>query len=92
MKTAYLGIADSSGLRLLIPEREHAARFLVRRAFRWNAVCFWAVIDDAFYLTVRTELERGESHNALRLVQLLASDIGTVLPSTYVRDDLADTA
>ncbi len=72
MRKAYLGIAEPAGLHVLVPETAHAAGFLVRRAERLRAVCFWAVIDDAFYVALCLELERGERLNALRLLQLLS--------------------
>jgi len=92
MRKSYLGIACPSGLILLIPENRHAERFLVRRACRLDAVCFWAVIDESFYSTIHCELERGEAMNGLKLVQLLAQDVGTVLPSTHAREPLIDFA
>jgi len=86
MRKAYLGIAGPCGLHLLVPETTHAATFLVRRAERLNAVCFWTVIDDAFCYAIRMELEHGESANALRLLQFLADEMGTILPSTFTRE------
>jgi hypothetical protein len=92
MRTAYLGIADRAGLRTLVIETSHASRFLVARASRMNAVCFWVVIDDAFAASVRMELDCGERRNAMTLLQLLLDDIGTIIPSTWPSDDLLDTA
>jgi hypothetical protein len=85
MKDSYLGIADQYGLRTLVPETEHGGSFLVRRAQRMNAVCFWVVIDRLYVDAVLAELERGEADNSLQMLQLLADEIGSLLPSTYQR-------
>ena len=87
MRTAYLGMADNSGLRILIPETEHAGRFLTKRAARLNAVCFWTVIDEAIYVSICNELQNGDLVGGLILVQLFADEIGTILPGTFDRDE-----
>lgn len=92
MRNSFLGIADPGGLRALVPETEHAICFLSHRARRTNSVCFWAVIDSSLASVVIRELFRGEHAGALQLVQLLANDIGTILPDTYTREKLLDTA
>ena len=92
MRNAYLGIADHSGLRLLVPETAHAGRFLTKRAARLNAVCFWTVIDEAFYFSIRNELHNGDLQGGLRLLQLFAEEVGTILPGTFDRDELFGAA
>jgi len=76
MRDSYLGLADRSGLRLLIPEREHVSRFLTRRALRESSVCLWAVIDTVHHQAISAELLSGEWLNALCLLELLAVDFG----------------
>lgn len=80
MRKSYIGILNQSGLDTLLPEENHIDRFLLRRAMRENAVCFWAVIDDSVYVTIRQELAFGQKQNAARLLQLLAIDSGAILP------------
>lgn len=80
MRKSYIGILDRSGLSVLLPEAEHVDRFLLRRALRKNAVCFWAVMDDAVAQSIRMELSVGQHQNAARLLQLLATDYGAILP------------
>ncbi len=85
MKDSYLGIADQHGLRTLVPETEHGGSFLVRRAERMNAICFWVVIDRFYVGAILAELDRGEAGNSLQMLQILADEIGCLLPSTYRR-------
>lgn len=91
MRDSYVGIVDSSGLRWLVPETEHAARFLVWRAGRCRGCCFWAVIDDSLAVAIELELERGQAANALQLLQLFAVDLGPILPDTYDSEKLTST-
>ena len=92
MRKAYLGIVDHTGLRMLVPETGDAQRFMLRRAVRSKAVCFWSVIDEALVAAIRMELERGQFEDALCLLQLLAHDLGAIPPGTYARENLRDTA
>ncbi|MBC7816358.1 MAG: hypothetical protein IAG10_05645 [Planctomycetaceae bacterium] len=100
MKRAFVGIAQQDGLLTLLPERRDVTQFVWRRAQRTKAVCFWAVIDQSIANTILAELEAGESHNALILLQTLAVELGPVVPeenSTEIRDcnderTLAETA
>ncbi len=85
MKEAYLGIADRNGLKMLVPETDHGGSFLVKRAQRMQAVCFWVVVERAYVTTILNELDRGEATNALSLLQILADGMGSLLPSTYQR-------
>lgn len=80
MRKSYIGILNHSGLDVLLPETQYVDQFLLRRALRENALCFWAVIDDSLFDAIRNELAAGEKRNAARLLQLLASDCGSILP------------
>ena len=80
MRNSYIGILNHAGLSVLVPEEHNVDRFLLRRAIRENALCFWAVIDDAVVTAIRTELSFGQTKNAARLLQILAFDCGTILP------------
>lgn len=80
MRKSYIGILNQAGLDTLLPEENHIDRFLLRRAMRENAVCFWAVIDDSEYVTIQQELAFGQKQNAVRLLQILAIDSGAILP------------
>ncbi len=84
MRKSYIGILDRSGLSELLPETEHVDRFLLRRASRENTVCFWAVMDDSVAQSIRTELSFGQHQNAARLLQLLATDYGAILPQDAI--------
>ena len=80
MRKSYIGILDRSGLKILLPETRHVDRFLLRRALRENAVCFWAVMDEAVATSIFSELNFGQHQNAARLIHLLANDYGAILP------------
>ena len=82
MRESYLGLANNNGLRLLVPEHDHAALFLMRRACRENGVCLWTVIDTKDYDYVRGALSLGEYRHAFRLLEQTAIDIG-VLTETH---------
>lgn len=84
MRKSYIGILNHSGLDVLLPETQHVDQFLLRRALRENALCFWAVIDDSLFDAIRNELVAGEKRNAARLLQLLAADCGSILPAHSV--------
>ena len=80
MKRAFVGTAQQDGLLTLFPERRDVTQFLWRQAQRMNAVCFWAVIDQTIAASILAELEGGETHSALILLQTLAAELGAVVP------------
>lgn len=86
MRQSYIGILNHSGLSVLVPDENHVDRFLLRRALRENALCFWAVIDDAVVESIRAEMSFGQTQNAARLLQLVALDCGSILPQHTVGD------
>ena len=83
MRNSYIGIVDRTGVRILVPELEHTARFLSRRSCREESVCFWAVVDDALANVIHAEINAGNRTDALRLLNCLAIDLGTILPSDF---------
>ncbi len=85
MRNSYIGILNHAGLSVLVPEEHNVDRFLLRRAMRENALCFWAVIDDAVVETIRAELSFGQTQDAARLLQLLAFDLRSHPSSTHNR-------
>lgn len=83
MRNSYVGIATPCGLELFEPENRHVHRFLVRRAYRskyTQAVCFWAVMDDAVARTVWSLMHAGRRLDALLIVQTLAIESGSLCP------------
>lgn len=92
MKNSYIGIVDRTGVRILVPEHEHTARFLSRRSRREDCVCFWAVVDDALAHAIHAEINAGNRADALRLLHCLAVDLGTILPSDFAEIFSARTA
>ena len=83
MRNSYIGIVDRTGVRILVPEHEHTARFLSRRSRREESLCFWAVVDDALANVIHAEINAGNRTDALRLLNCLAIDLGTILPSDF---------
>lgn len=92
MRTSYIGIVDRTGIRILVPEYEHTARFLSRRSRREESVCFWAVVDDALAHAIHAEINAGNRADALRLLNCLAIDLGTILPSDFAEIFSTQTA
>lgn len=83
MSQSYVGIATPAGLELFVPENGHVIRFLLRRAYRSNrtqAVCFWAVMDEAIADAVRALLRTGCRQDALLVIQTLAIEAGSICP------------
>lgn len=83
MSNAFVGIISSRGLESMVPETEHALPFLIRRAYRQQppeAVCYWAVMDEAVAEEVHRQL-RGQCHeDAFLVLRTLAECFGTVPP------------
>ncbi len=91
MRTGFLGIISPRGLESLVPETEHAALFLTRRAYRnrtAKAVCFWAVMDDSKIAEVRGHLYAQNRAEAFRVLRMAAHDFGTILP--HSEEDVAE--
>ena len=92
MRNSYIGIIDRTGVRILVPEHEHTARFLSRRSRSEDCVCFWAVVDDALANAIHAEINAGNRADALHLLHCLAVDLGTILPSDFAEIFSARTA
>lgn len=77
---AYVGIADSDGLRSFVSEGDVPDGFLcmvleVKAAQGQNWACFWAAVDEQTADEVRDELVSGQRRDALNLLLVLARDI-----------------
>ena len=87
MARSYLGIITRRGLESLVPETEHAAPFLLRRAGRSRPAlgfCCWAVLPETAFLETQHQLDCGRFREALVILNSQALHLGTVLPSTPV--------
>lgn len=76
MNDSWIAVANQSGLKMLVRETPHAAHFLMRRAMRENAECFWAVLQPDHAKFIRLHIEDGTRQEALRWLEHLALDIG----------------
>lgn len=64
----------------MVLEEEHTSRFVVKRAARENASCFWAVLQPCHARFVGQLLLRGEFVDSLHWLERLASDVGRIVP------------
>ena len=83
MTSSYLGIISRHGLKTLQLENDHLARFFLRRAYgRRHArfVCCWAILDNAHAEFIQRLIQAGDHDNALLMLNLLSTDLGTLLP------------
>jgi len=81
MNDSWIAIVDRRGLRQLVLESRHALPFLLRRASRQNAVCFWAVLTPQHAQFIEQRRLMGNTATALRLLEHLATDMGRIAPS-----------
>ncbi|MDA7979472.1 MAG: hypothetical protein MPJ50_11970 [Pirellulales bacterium] len=92
MARSYLGIITPRGLERLVPETEHAAPFLLRRAHRdvtQQTCCCWAVLSEITASDVRRDVSRGKFWSALARLNIEAEHLGTLLPPAS-DEELAD--
>jgi hypothetical protein len=85
MDNSYLGIVTPRGLETLVLETEHAAMFLLRRTRRHSAsktTYCWAVLEEDAALAVYEWITAQQFAEALRLLNLQAKHLGTMLPET----------
>ncbi len=80
MNDSWIAIVDRRGLRLLVLETSHALPFLLRRASRQNAECFWAVLEPRHAVFIEHLRRTGSPNSALRWLEYLATDLGRVAP------------
>ena len=80
MNDSWIAIVDRTGLRKLVLETSHALPFLLRRASRENAECFWAVLEPRHVRFVEQLRCSGNSRPALRWLEYLATDLGRISP------------
>lgn len=80
MNDSWIALADRRGLRLLVLETSHAIRFLLRRAERENAECFWVVLTPYHARFINDQRALGDAATALRTLEQLATNMGRLLP------------
>ena len=83
MIDAYVGMISRRGLECFVPETEHAALFLLRRAMRSSstlAVCCWAVLRREDAARIQQLLRNGNSADGLTMLHNTARSLGTLLP------------
>jgi len=78
MNDSWIAIVDRQGLRQLVLETSHALPFLLRRASRQNAECFWVVLDSRHAEFIQRLHQAGSCFSALRWLEYLATDCGRV--------------
>jgi hypothetical protein len=75
---AYVGIADSDGLRTFVPEGGLPDVLMVldaRAAQNRGWACFWAAVDEGAARQVGEELASGRRRDAINLLWVLAREI-----------------
>ncbi|HBE68529.1 MAG TPA: hypothetical protein DDW52_10315 [Planctomycetaceae bacterium] len=80
MNDSWIAIADRRGLKQLVLETSHALPFLLKRANRENAECFWAVLEPRHAQFIQRLRRLGNPISALRWLEYLAIDLGRVSP------------
>jgi len=81
MNDSWIALADRRGLKLLVLETSHTIRFVLRRARRENAECFWTVLTPQHAQFIEQLLQMGSTAAALKLLEHLATDMGRIAPS-----------
>jgi len=81
MNDSWIALVDLTGLKLLVRENDHASLFLLRRASRENAECFWAVLEPRNAQFVERLRRSGHPAAAVRWLEYLATDLGRMTPS-----------
>ncbi len=75
---AYVGIADSDGLRSFVPEGDVPDGLMIlesRAARGLGWACFWAAVDEGAAAQVGEELASGRRRDAMNLLWVLAREI-----------------
>lgn len=80
MNDSWIAIVDRTGLKQLVLETSHALPFLLRRASREDAECFWAVLEPHHVKFIERLRCTGNSRPALRWLEYLATDLGRISP------------
>ncbi len=83
MNDSWIALVDCNGLKLLVRETPHAVPFLLRRAQRQNAACFWVVLESRQAQFIEHLLHLGAKSDALRWLEHLAIDFGSI-PSPII--------
>ena len=76
-------MVDEEGLKELVLETRHAVPFLLRRASRQHAECFWVVLEPQHVEFIQRLKQVGNPMSALRWLEYLASDFGRLLPFDF---------
>lgn len=75
---AYVGIADSDGLRSFVPEWDVPDGLMILEAealLGRGWACFWAAVDEQTADEIRDELASGRRRDAMNLLWVLAREI-----------------
>lgn len=75
---AYVGIADSDGLRSFLSEGEVPEGFMIleaKAAQRRGWFCFWAAVDEQMAEQISEELASGRRRDAMNLLWVLAREL-----------------
>lgn len=75
---AYVGIADSDGLRSFVPEGDVPDGLMIleaEAALGRGWACFWAAVDEQTADEIRDELASGQRRDAMNLLWVLAREI-----------------
>ncbi len=89
---AYVGIADSDGLRTFVQEGDVPDVLMVldaRAARSRGWACFWAALDEGAAVQVGEELASGRRRDAMNLLWVLAREI--VRYPIGIPEDVADS-
>ena len=80
MNDSWIAIVDRRGLRQLVLESSHALPFLLKRASRQKAECFWAVLEPQHADFIERLQSAGNCAAALQWLEYLATDFGRFTP------------
>lgn len=80
MNDSWIALVDQHGLNSLVLETSHAVRFMLRRAERLNAECFWVVLTPQHAIQIEQLRRLGNTAAALSLLERLAINMGRITP------------
>ena len=80
MNDSWIALVDQHGLNSLVAETSHAVRFMLLRAERIEAECFWVVLTPQHALNIEQLRRVGNQEFALQLLELLAINMGRIVP------------
>ena len=80
MNDSWIALVDQHGLNSLVLETSHTVRFMLRRAERLNAECFWVVLTPQHANHIDQLTRLGNTAAALSLLERLAINMGRITP------------